>query len=287
MNMNIIIQTFFNIIALIILSCNAFSMNAFANINTPVNVDSRIRTMVYNPNEIYTLNLKMGFQSIVEFSLDEVVELISVGDPYPWKLTPIDRRLFIKPLQIGTKTNLTIITNKRTYYFDLQSDVTSSDQDFDVIHVVRFFYPQTPIDESKYSMDEYISAKDNKMTNTIKSVGNLAAQSVGNTDLPNTVEEKSKERIAINLNYSFVGEYNSSTPVEIFDDRKDTFFRFRTNDPTIKIYSISTKGKRTLMSNKQVGDFIVVSGVHAKFHIKNGVYENYVYNDLKVNKKEE
>ncbi len=262
-----------------------FSYASFANVNTPVNIDSRIRTMVYNPNEIYTLNLKMGFQSIVEFSLDEVVELISVGDPYPWKLTPIDRRLFIKPLQIGTKTNLTIITNKRTYYFDLQSDVTFSDQDFDVIHVVRFFYPQTPIDESKYSMDEYIASKDNRISKTMQESSNLASQSIGNTDLPNTVEEKSKERVAINLNYSFVGEYNSSTPIEIFDDRKDTFFRFRSNDSSIKIYSISAKGKRTLMSTKQVGDFIVVSGVHAKFHTKHGVYENYVYNDLKVNKK--
>ena len=280
MNMGRITRILFQFIAVMVLA-NA----SLANINTPVNIDSRIRTMVYNPNEIYTLNLKMGFQSIVEFSLDEVVELISVGDPYPWKLTPIDRRLFIKPLQIGTKTNLTIITNKRTYYFDLQSDVTFSDQDFDVIHVVRFFYPQTPIDESKYSMDEYIASKDNKISKTIQDSANLASQSIGNTDLPNTVEEKSKERIAINLNYSFVGEYNSSTPVEIFDDRKDTFFRFLANDPSIKIYSISTKGKRTLMSSKQVGDFLVVAGVHAKFHIKHGVYENYVYNDLTVNKK--
>lgn len=263
-----------------------YSYIANASVTTPINIDSRIRTLVYNPNEIYTLNLKMGFQSIIEFSIDETVELISVGDPYPWKLTPIDRRLFIKPLQIGTKTNLTIITNKRTYLFDLQSDITSSEQDFDVIHVVRFFYPQIPLDQSKYSMEDYISEKDGKINTTIGTVKNLAAESVGNTDLPNTTEEKSKERIAVNLNYSFVGEYNSATPIEIFDDRKDTFFRFRTNDPTIKIYSISKKGKRTLLANKQIGDFIVISGVHTKFHIKHGVYENYIYNDLKVNTKE-
>ncbi len=284
-------MTVFFRILFIILTVVTLQAKTNANINTPVNIDSRIRTLIYNPNEIYTLNLKMGFQSIVEFSIDETVELISIGDPYPWKLTPIDRRLFIKPLQIGTKTNLTIITNKRTYLFDLQSDTTSSDQDFDVIHVVRFFYPQTPIDQSKYSMEEYIASKENKgenkVSNTISAVTNLAAGSVGNTDLPNTVEEKSKERIAINLNYSFVGEYNTSTPIEIFDDRKDTFFRFRGNDPTVKIYSISKKGKRTLLQNKQIGDFIVIPGVHAKFHIKNGVYENYVYNDLKVNKREE
>ena len=48
---------------------------------TPINIDSRIKTLIYNPNEIYTLNLKMGFQSIIEFSIDESVELISIGDP--------------------------------------------------------------------------------------------------------------------------------------------------------------------------------------------------------------
>ena len=254
---------------------------------TPVNIDSRIKTLIYNPNEIYTLNLKMGFQSIIEFSIDESVELISIGDPYPWKLTPIDRRLFIKPIQIGTRTNLTVITNKRTYLFDITSDTTSSNNDFDVIHVVRFFYPQTPIDKSKYSLNNYLSEKEGTMMQNLTDSQGLENESTGNTTLKNSSTEKNIKRVAVNLNYSFVGEYNEITPIEIFDDRNDTFFRFKSNNNSPKIYSISKTGRRKLLKQKIIGDFIVVPGVHTKFHIKHGVYENYIYNDLKVNKEEQ
>jgi len=254
--------------------------------DTPVNIDSRIKTLIYNPNEIYTLNLKMGFQSIIEFSIDESVELISIGDPYPWKLTPIDRRLFIKPIQIGTRTNLTVITNKRTYLFDITSDTTSSNNDFDVIHVVRFFYPQIPIDKSKYSLNNYLSEKEGTIMENLTESQGLENESTGNTALKNSSTEKNIKRVAVNLNYSFVGEYNEITPIEIFDDRNDTFFRFKANNNPPKIYSISKAGKRKLLKQKLIGDFIVIPGVHVKFHIKHGVYENYIYNDLKVNKEE-
>ena len=251
----------------------------------PVSVDSRIKTLVYNQNEIYTLNLKIGFQSIIEFSNDETIEVISIGEPYPWKLTPIERRLFIKPLQVGVRTNLTIITNKRVYLFDLQSDSTSSTDDFDVIHVVRFFYPQIPLDQSQYSLDNYLSHKEGKTVNSVSRTRGLEGEAIGDTSL--SAAGNGQERIAINLNYSFIGEFNDVTPIEIFDDRKDTFFRFQNQDMRPKIYTISKIGRKKLLMQKKVGDFIVVSGVHTKFFVKDGIYENYVYNDLKINKKEE
>ncbi|MFT4967972.1 MAG: type IV secretion system protein VirB9 [Candidatus Deianiraeaceae bacterium] len=253
------------------------------NVDMPINIDSRIKTLIYSPNEIYTLNLKMGFQSIVEFSIDESVELVSIGDPYPWKLTPIDRRLFIKPLQVGVGTNLTIITNKRTYLFDLKSDTTTSAHDFDVIHVVRFFYPKIPMDKSQYSLKDYISSKDGNMMQSIHNARNLSGESVGNSTLRHASESIEKKRTAVNLNYSFVGEYNEVTPIEIFDDRKDTFFRFKNNNKPPKIYSINNSGKRRLVKQKTVGDFVIIPGVHSRFHIKRSVYENYIYNDLRVN----
>ena len=272
---------------LILVFC--FLLNSFVYAekirDVPVSVDSRIKTLVYNQNEIYTLNLKLGFQSIIEFSIDETIEVISIGEPYPWKLTPIDRRLFVKPLQIGVHTNLTVITNKRVYLFDLQSDSVSSTDDFDVIHVVRFFYPQIPLDKSHYSLDNYLTYKEGKTVDVVSQNRGLKGEAIGNTDLSNA--GTGTEQVSVNLNYSFVGEYNDITPIEIFDDRKDTFFRFQQPDVRPKIYTISNVGKKKLVVQKKIGDFIVVPGVHTKFFVKDGIYENHIYNDLKVNKKEE
>ena len=258
-----------------------FAKSGFSkSFDVPVTVDSRIKTFIYNPNEIYTLNLKLNFQTIIEFSYDEAVELISVGDPFPWKLTPIDRRLFIKPLQIGVRTNLTIITNKRTYLFDIKSDSTSSIDDFDVIHVVRFFYPKIPTEEAKYNLNDFLTQKSGNKEQTIEESKGLTQRRVGNTDFANS----GIKNVAVNLNYSFAGEYNLVTPLEVFDDRKDTFIRFKNNNIELKIYSVEEGGKRRIQRVKKVGDFVVISGVHAKLHLKSGIYENVLYNDLKVNK---
>lgn len=256
-----------------------FGSSSAKEFDIPITIDSRIKTLVYNANEIFTLNLKMNFQTIIEFSNDEAIELISVGDPYPWKLTPIDKRLFIKALQVGVRTNLTVITNKRTYLFDIKSDAVSSNDDNDVTHVVRFFYPKVPLDQSKFTLNDYLSQREGKISQDLFQSKGFLKERTGNTDFSNGGQKK----IAINLNYSFAGEYNDATPIEIFDDSKDTFIRFKTNEK-YKIYSVIENGKKRAVNTKKVGDFIVISGIHAKLYIKVGIYESIVYNDLKVNK---
>ncbi len=105
--------------------------------------DSRIKTYIYSPNDVYLLVLQYGFQLNVEFAKNERVQTISLGDNYAWKITPLDNLLFIRPLERNIRTNMTIITNKNTYYFDLVShddedDLSQSDQ----MYLVRFYYPK-------------------------------------------------------------------------------------------------------------------------------------------------
>ena len=88
----------------------------FASDN-PISTDSRIKTLIYNPNEIFRLVVHFNFQTSVEFEKDEEIKTITTGNSYAWQLIPIDNRLFIKPLEDNILTNMTIITNKRVYQF--------------------------------------------------------------------------------------------------------------------------------------------------------------------------
>ena len=54
-----------------------FSGNVFSEESVPLTTDSRIRTLVYNPNEVYQLKFHYGFQSFIEFAPDEDIEIIS------------------------------------------------------------------------------------------------------------------------------------------------------------------------------------------------------------------
>jgi type IV secretion system protein VirB9 len=49
---------------------------------TPLTTDSRIKTFIFNENEIYKFIINFGFQSSIEFAIGEEIETISVGDSY-------------------------------------------------------------------------------------------------------------------------------------------------------------------------------------------------------------
>jgi type IV secretion system protein VirB9 len=118
------------------------SKNSAYDDNLPITVDNRIKTYIYNPNEIYLLVLHFGFQSHIEFAKGEEIETLSLGDTYAWKLTPLGNRLFIKPMEKNIRTNMTIITNKRTYQFDLVAKDLDDEDEKDLVYLVRFFYPK-------------------------------------------------------------------------------------------------------------------------------------------------
>jgi type IV secretion system protein VirB9 len=108
----------------------------------PITTDNRIKTYIYNPNEVYLLVLHFGYQSHIEFAKGEEIQTISLGDSYAWKITPLANRLFIKPLEKNMRTNMTIITNKRTYQFDIVSQELEMGEEKDLVYVIRFYYPK-------------------------------------------------------------------------------------------------------------------------------------------------
>lgn len=109
----------------------------------PITTDSRVKTYVYNENEIYPLKIFYGYQTSIEFAKGEEVSTISMGDSYAWQITPVGRRIFVKPLEENMHTNMTILTNKRAYQFDLFSKKIEGEFDSDLVYVMRFYYPDT------------------------------------------------------------------------------------------------------------------------------------------------
>lgn len=124
-----LVQFFF----IFIMACGALA-------EMPVTTDKRIKTYVYHPSDIYLVTISTGFQTSIEFAQGEQIQTISVGDSFSWLLNPLGNRLFIKPLENNVRTNMTIITNLRTYQFDILS---SSEKEYmtDIAYVIRFYYP--------------------------------------------------------------------------------------------------------------------------------------------------
>ncbi|MDB2414542.1 P-type conjugative transfer protein VirB9 [Rickettsiales bacterium] len=221
-----------------------------ADANIPIATDSRIKTFVYSENDIFHLILHYGYQSNIEFTKGEEIETISVGDSYAWKFTPVKRRIFIKPLEGAVRTNMTIITNKRTYQFELESKYPDDNLDEELVYVVRFYYPDQNFDRPKPRI---------------------------NTQ--HFMPKKTTVKKAYNFDYTLTGP-DSIAPLKVFDDGKTTFFQFPANNANIPHIFIKLPNNTTKrVSYLRKGDYIAVRQISGQFLLRMGADEVNVFNE--------
>ncbi len=103
--------------------------------------DTRIKIIPYEETDVYTLTTKPGYQTNVVFGRGEEIQTISVGDRSFWQIIPAANRLFIRPMNEDVTTNMTVLTNRHSYQFDLKS--ISADAKGGNIYVAQFAYPDT------------------------------------------------------------------------------------------------------------------------------------------------
>lgn len=83
--------------------------------------DPRVRTLVYQADQVVPLTVAANYQLTVIFDPAERVENVAVGDAEAWQIT-LNKRgdaLFLKSLRTGAATNMTVITDARVYNFEL------------------------------------------------------------------------------------------------------------------------------------------------------------------------
>ncbi len=87
----------------------------------PGDGDPRVQTVSYDEDQVVRLQGAPGFLINIEFAPDEQIENVAVGDSGAWQVTPNRRgdHLFVKPIQGGVTTNMTVVTTARVYLFEL------------------------------------------------------------------------------------------------------------------------------------------------------------------------
>ena len=106
----------------------------------PGSGDPHLQTVDYVEDQVVILELAPGYQMTLELAQDEQIENVAVGDSAAWQITPNRRgdRLFVKALQGGISTNMTVITSSRLYAIEL---VPLPGPSPEMAYVVRFNYP--------------------------------------------------------------------------------------------------------------------------------------------------
>jgi len=241
------------ILALSILSLMAAIPCAYAgDVPTPVATDSRIKTFVYSENDVFNIVTHYGYQSNIEFGNQEEIETISVGDRVPFQIVPAGRRLFIRAMSTDAHTNMTIVTNKHAYQFDVASVPAPVMPNEELVYVVRFFYP----DDKKN------------------------APAVYSDELKPNIAMPNLQNQLYNYSYTLSGSEEIS-PLQIFDDGRSTWFKMPNSYNIAKIYAISNSGSENLLNPRISGEYTVVDTISGKFAIRSGSQAVYVYNEKK------
>lgn len=102
--------------------------------------DPHLQIVDYDPRQVVLLRVAVGYQLVLELAADERVETVALGDSGGWQASANKRadHVFIKPLQAGAATNLTVITDVRRYAFNLIAAEANAP---DLPYTVRFSYP--------------------------------------------------------------------------------------------------------------------------------------------------
>lgn len=213
--------------------------------------DKRIRTARYTPNEVYDFTGHYGYQSLIEFSSEEEILNVSVGDSIAWQVVPVGNKLFIKPVEQDALTNMTVVTTRGMYHFELHGEETENIRDKEMVFVLRFIYP----DDQGAGVSNYIN----------------------NVEVPDLTDPEVLK--GLNFNYSVAGP-EMQAPIRVFDDGNFTYFQFRDQNSEVPaFFYVDPDGTEGMINFRTRGDYIVVERVSPVFTLRNGPFVLCVFNE--------
>jgi type IV secretion system protein VirB9 len=128
--------------------------------------DPRIRVAPYAADEVYRLRGYAGYQIDLEFEPGESFVGLGAGDLESLAFAAQANHLFLKPRAAGVDTNLTVLTNRRTYHFDYSAAEHRPDPGtLDVIYALRFVYlppehaPEVSVDSTERRLADASAAR--------------------------------------------------------------------------------------------------------------------------------
>lgn len=230
--------------------------------------DRRIKMMLYDETDVYTIKTRYGYQTNIVFAPNEEIQLISVGDRSLWQIIPNGNRLFIRPMEEDVVTNMTVLTSKHSYQFDLKSLASGESGN---IYVAQFIYglPQ----QSAPALPAAALAP------VLTSSPFAVAPSLPPASPP-VAAPTPQLPAAPNYRYTFSGP-DELAPLQVYDDGRATYLTYR--DPTLlspSVFMVDKAGHETPVTSGIRGDTVKVDAVAGELAVKSGGGTVHVFNEM-------
>jgi len=204
--------------------------------------DPRIITLRPHDGEVLTLSGCSYLQTMMSFEANERIENVAVGDSTLWQVTPNKKGdlLFLKPITPSARTNMTIVTTRGRYAFDLISEGGAQCQESAVAYEIRLLSP-------------------------------LSVS--GPNRAPETAVPEKK-----NSAYTYQGSA-SLVPLRMFDDGVNTYILWRKGASMPAVFSYHPDGSESLVNFGYRGDYLVITSLAPAFILRLGSEQTVIYNE--------
>ncbi len=222
----------------------------------PAMADTRLQERFYNPNEVVTIRGRTKVQATIQFGDDERIENVAVGDSTAWQITPNKRAslLFVKPLSPSAKTNMTVVTNKHTYLFDLVASPKNRP-----LYVLKFTYPEPEVDPAE---EARLAAAADAAANPRQSANALELQAARD---PYAVADPAR------LNFNWESKGNAALlPARTYDDGEATFLTWPAGNAVPAILTRNADGQEGPVNFTIRGETVVVQDVPREIILRIG-----------------
>jgi type IV secretion system protein VirB9 len=211
--------------------------------------DPRLVQQLYDPGQVVRIEGRPSVQATIRFGESELIENVAIGDSNAWQVTPNKRAnlLFVKPLAERATTNMTVVTNAHTYFFDLVASPKAENP----LYQLAFTYPP----EAKRAAEGKADAAATGPTEV-----ELAAASD-----PHAVIDPAE------LNFAWAGSGDRKLlPGRIYDDGQATYLAWPAGTPVPAILIKNKAGTEGPVNFAVRGDVIVVDGVPREIILRSG-----------------
>ncbi len=214
--------------------------------------DARIQTRVFDEGAVVAIQGRVKVQTTIKFAPDEAIENVAIGDSAAWQVQPNRAQsiLFVKPLEPAARTNLTVVTSKRTYLFDLIASPKNAP-----LYVLQFRYPDIEQAEEE---------------------ARLAAAAEAAREAASPLEmAAATDRLAVvdpavlNFNWAGAGKANL-LPERTYDDGDAVFLSWPQGRSIPAILTLNEDGNEGPVNYTVRGDVVVVDGVPAQIILRSG-----------------
>lgn len=227
---------------------------------TPYPADNRILQVGYQDNNVVTIKGQTFTSTQLVFGADERVLDVEGGDTAGWMVTyqkNLPNILFIKPTQLGSDSNITVVTSRHTYYFHVTSNRQMHHHDH-IPYAVKFVYPV----DARLQLKATLDAQRRHRAMTAK---------------------KGQPPKTYNWNYSFNGT-SDIMPLHVFDDGVFTYFEMRPNQPMPAVFIVDNKrGEEAVVNIRRQGNLLVVHRTAPQFTLRMGKAQvASVFNNIEI-----